>query len=502
MRFTSLIVELIRARPRLVIWVVLLVQATIWLVLPLLIYGSPPADVATALAIGREYRLGTPDGPPLAFWLADIAFRAAGNHIAGVYLLAQICFLLTFWWLYQLGRAIVGGPHAVLAVLLTVTVTTFSSPGVAFGPDSLARPLWALLLLQTWRLIGHGRRQAWVMLAVAAGLLVLTTSAAPALLAFVAAVILAMPGGRRRLASVDLLYALLIVAVIVLPYGLWLLRNGAPALALPALNRFDAKGLLALWLLGGLLFSMTGVIVLTMMTSRRLNRFGEKPPVIARAGVDPVGRRFVMIFALVPALIGCVVAGLYGWDNVVGGAGIALLPAGLAVIVLSGDLIALRQYRLLRKVWALAVIAPAVLAAAIVFVQPWIRDEASATTLPATAIARFFGENYERRTGKPLQAVAGDPQLAALVAMGRSRPHLLLDDEPARTPWLTPSDLIERGGVVLWRATDALGTPPAAIARRFPGLVAEVPRGFDRLVNGRQPPLRIGWAIIRPKASQ
>ena len=88
---------------------------------------------------------------------------------------------------------------------------------------------------------------------------------------------------------------------------------------------------------------------------------------------------------------------------------------------------------------------------------------------------------------------------AALVAMGASRPHLLIDAEPARTPWLTPQALIEHGGIVLWRATDTLGTPPADIAQRFPGLVPEVPCGFDRLVNGRQPPLRIGWAILRGK---
>jgi hypothetical protein len=30
-------------------------------------------------------------------------------------------------------------------------------------------------------------------------------------------------------------------------------------------------------------------------------------------------------------------------------------------------------------------------------------------------------------------------------------------------------------------------------------MVPEVPRAFERLVNGRQPLLRIGWAIVRPK---
>ena len=37
MRFTSLVVELIRARPRLVVWRVVLAQAGLWLILPMLV---------------------------------------------------------------------------------------------------------------------------------------------------------------------------------------------------------------------------------------------------------------------------------------------------------------------------------------------------------------------------------------------------------------------------------------------------------------------------------
>src|ERR1700736_309222 len=106
MRFTSLIIELIRARPRLVVWLVVLFQAALWLVVPLLIYRSPPDDLAIVLAYGREYQVGTDLGPPLAFWLADVAFRLAGNHVFGVYLLAQLCFVVTFQALYLLARAI------------------------------------------------------------------------------------------------------------------------------------------------------------------------------------------------------------------------------------------------------------------------------------------------------------------------------------------------------------------------------------------------------------
>ena len=120
-------------------------------------------------------------------------------------------------------------------------------------------------------------------------------------------------------------------------------------------------------------------------------------------------------------------------------------------------------------------------------------------TLPARSIAQFFGESFERRTNQRLRAVAGDPQLASLVSLSRGRPHLFLDAASQRTPWIKWTTFNETGGVVVWRAADTEGTPPAEISRRFPGIVPEVPRAFEWLVNGRQPLLRIGWAIVRPK---
>src|SRR5438874_3837476 len=233
MRFTSLVVELIRARPRLVVWLVVLLQAGLWLFLPVLLYRSPPGDLATMLAFGREYQVGTDMGPPLAFWLADIAYRAAGNHMFGVYLLAQLCGIATLWTVYLVSRAIVGGQQAVLAVLLTMTVTVFGAPSLEFGPAVLARPLWALLLLHSWQLIGQNRRNVWFAWSIEAGLLLLTTSAGIVLLMLVAGFAVATERGRRTLLSLDPLFALLVIVVLALPYLIWVIR--ADALGVPPL---------------------------------------------------------------------------------------------------------------------------------------------------------------------------------------------------------------------------------------------------------------------------
>src|ERR1700689_814774 len=254
MRFTSLIIELIRARPRLVVWLVVLFQAALWLAVPLVLYRSPPGDLATVLAFGREYQVGTDMGPPLALWLADIAFRAAGNHMFGVYLLAQLCAVAAFWTLYLLARAVVGGQQAVLAILLTMTVAAFSSPGVEFGPLVLARPLWALLLLHSWQLIGQGRCNAWFAWSIEAGLLLLTTSAAIGLLLLVAGFALATARGRRVLMSFDPLFALLVIIALALPYLVWPTRAATLVWPhWPALADLSARALHWAGLLGGLL---------------------------------------------------------------------------------------------------------------------------------------------------------------------------------------------------------------------------------------------------------
>jgi hypothetical protein len=139
------------------------------------------------------------------------------------------------------------------------------------------------------------------------------------------------------------------------------------------------------------------------------------------------------------------------------------------------------------------------MAAAALLVLPWLNIDLR-VTYPATTMARFFADSFERRTGLPLQIVAGDPRTAALVALGApSRPSLFLSATPERSPWVTPDAIKAKGAIVVWPTTDTAGTPPAEIKERFPDLVPEVPRAFERAVQGRLPLLRIGWGVIRPQ---
>jgi len=110
MLHVSIIFELLRSQPRMVFWLMTLTQAALWWLLPSVLYSAPPGDLPMLLAVGHEFQVGTFLGPPLASWLAEIAFSFAG--MPAVYLLSQICVIATYWAVFTLGRAHV--PPAIL----------------------------------------------------------------------------------------------------------------------------------------------------------------------------------------------------------------------------------------------------------------------------------------------------------------------------------------------------------------------------------------------------
>ena len=213
------------------------------------------------------------------------------------------------------------------------------------------------------------------------------------------------------------------IAVLALPYLIWLIRADALAMPpLPAVADLSARAIALGRAARRLCWSRCRASCCwSSSIPAGFTRNPEEAPIIFRPPVDPLARHFVYFFALAPALAGSLIAGLFDLDRMAGGSGIALLMSGLAVIVATGDLVHLRRQRLLRAVWAAAIVAPALAALATTLLLPWAGTAEVATSLPATAIGRFFGDSFERRTNRPLRAVAGDPQIATLIGLD-SRP--------------------------------------------------------------------------------
>ncbi len=501
MFFVPLYLELLRSRPQLLFWFAALTQAFIWLVVPAVFYFAPPGDLAQLLAIGHEFRLASGVGPPLAYWLGEIAFRVAG--LFGVYLLSQICVVVTYWCVFTLGRALLGPAHAAIAVLLMTGIALLTVPTPDFGPAILAMALWAVTILHYWQAVVQDNKRSWFVGGAAAVLLLLTSDAALILLGTLVAFTVLTERGRATLQSTEPWIVAVGLALFLFLNLLWLEGVADGFVAIPRALRRAASGpdntIAWLRILIALALAHAGLAILVVLAVGWPRSRATPAAPLQRQAVDAFSRTFVTVLVVIPALLATAIAVLVGRSAPIGGAAPLVVLSGIAVVMAAGDSIALYHQRVLGFAWSGLLLVPAVFVPLLIFLLPWAAATDLKISQPARAMGRFFAESFERRTGQPLAIVTGDPGTAALIALAApSRPSVLFDAAPARSPWVTADDIRNKGAIVVWLAADTTPTPPPDIKAYFPDLVPEVPRTFDRPVQGRMAPLRIGWAVIRP----
>jgi len=497
----SVFVEMLRARPALLFWAATLGQASAWILVPTLFYGAPPGLLPLVLEIGHGWPLGSAFGPPLANWAAELAFDLAGHRVFGIYVLSQLCVVVTFWAVWALGRSIVGSQHAVIAVLLMTGITAFSVPMVAFGPSVLATPLTALALLHYWRAVGLAQRHNWFYLGLDLGLLLLTTYAGLSLIALIALFSILNPRARAAFATLEPWIAGMILIALAFPHLIWIDRVGQSPPSLAAM----AQGLLAprrvldgLTVIAWILMFHAGFLALLIVAVGVNSDPRSLAPAFVRAPVDSFAKSFIYFFACLPALVSTAVSIALERSIPVGGVAPLVVLSGLAFVTAFGDVIRLHRQGVLWRLWLALLLLPPAAAVAGVVVLPWLGIGLEANR-PASAMARFFTDAFRHRTGHPLSIVVGDGEIGPLVAMASSdRPQLLLADQPQFTAFVTDAEIRAKGAILVWALSGAAPTPPPAISARFPDVVVEVPQSFERPVQGRLPLYRVGWAMLRP----
>ena len=287
MFYVPLYFEAIRSRPVLVFWLATLAQAVLWLLVPMLFYAAPPVELAQVLAIGHEFQFDSDVGPPLAFWLAEIAFRVGG--LFGVYALAQICVIATYWCVFRLGSAIVGPAQAVVAVLLMVGISPFTVPSPDFGPAVLTMALWAFVLLHYWRAVVEGRQLSWYALGAAAALILLASEAALILLGALALFTILTERGRAALDRMQPWIVAAVLVCVLFVHLLWL--EGASDSLTPTIERLREAAMAGqntvswLRLLSALVLAHAGLAILVVLAGGWPRvRAGPLPALTPRRG--------------------------------------------------------------------------------------------------------------------------------------------------------------------------------------------------------------------------
>ncbi len=160
---------------------------------------------------------------------------------------------------------------------------------------------------------------------------------------------------------------------------------------------------------------------------------------------------------------------LAGWPAPVGGIAPLVVLSGLAIVLVAGDGIELSHQHIVISAWFGLLLVPPALAVLAVFALPWFGVDLNVNK-PVRPIAQFFSDSFQRRTGTPLQIVAGDPRTAALISLASpSRPSLFLDATPERIALGdTSTTCAARARSWCGPPTDTAGAPPPEIKERFP----------------------------------
>lgn len=466
-------------RARVVVPLALLLHALAWTLLPALTNASLPLDVIEALAWGREWSLGYDKHPPLSAWAAEAAAIVGRRSDIALYALSQVCVAIGALAMWRVARDLLDEGRAALstlALLVGVTYMHFTSP--EFNVNVLQIPLWGLLFLCFWRAIDRRSTAHWLCVGVLFGGAMLTKYLAAFALPPLALFVLLSPDGRRSLRTPGPYLAGFVATLVFLPHFRWMLETDFVTL------RY------------GMARASAG--------ERELLDHLKHPLKFVLA------QSFACVFAIVPLLVA---GGCFSRER----AAPAQRMLYLTLIAL-GPVLAMVAYSLitgarLRSMWGTPMLlaVPALIAARMRFgdagaralmtswaalfllalgaylldnsIAPVARQDAKRTNFDGRALAANIEAEWSaRHPGDPLPTVLAGEWYGGLVSWyGPSRASVYIHADPARTYWLTDDDVHARGGMAVWKLSDAPreGEQPREPDRaflddlraRFPGLV-------------------------------
>lgn len=495
----SIFVEGLRARPAFFVAAALLLHALVWTLCAWIADPAPHPKLAIAAALGREWLLGYPESPPLAFWLAEIAFRIGG--VPALYALGPLTVALAGWFVFLFARRIVGDRYGALATFLMAGVHPVAFPVGAFDADTLQMPLIALAVLLWWVAVSERNRLAWLGFGFVMGVSAYAGVQGIFLLAVLLALTFAAPAGRVSLRAHEMVLAsvgaLFIFTLVITPRVIWLAGNRLAGAVpdFPATVEegvIDALGLAALVLLGHI-----GIAVLAGLSSRYGAKDRENAPMFVRPPLLRFGRIVVLVLAAAPLALALAAAFVSGRKFPTASVASLTLYSGLLVMVLVEKTIRIHRQRAVAVAALTLLFLPPAMEIAVAISSPYAGERGRPTNWPAAVAARFVTDVYRTRTGKPLDYVIGEIAFASTIALLSSdRPRVFVDGDKRRSPWIGEAKLKSQGAVAVWRIEGADAAPPLALSGNLPPLTLEAPVSNRWVRPGSLDFARFGWAIL------
>jgi 4-amino-4-deoxy-L-arabinose transferase-like glycosyltransferase len=491
----------IERRPQAAFGWFLALHFALWTALPALLYANLPLDLIEALTYGREWPLGSDKLPPLPWWLVEIMYRSFGVD-AAYYALAEAAVVAAFALVFATARPLVGATGALVAVLIVDGMHYFQYTAVKFNHDVIQLPFWALAGYSFHAAPKRGGLGHWLLLGFAFGGALWAKYFVVMLAAPYALFLLFDRRARRALATPGPWLALGVALAIAAPHVIWLIHTDflpfayAEHRAAPVRGWFDHILHPAVFAGSQIFFMLPSLFIAAALLWPRA-RTAPLPLVGSENFVDAFDRRIVTLLAFGPGAVTIALAAASG-RGVVAMWGYPLwLFVGLWIVMTVRPVFDRDRIGRVVAAWA-AVFA--VLAVAFIVnytVLPLFDHRYRAEFFPGDKLGAILTQRFHAATGKRLRYVIGSMWDGGNLAhYSPDQPHVLIDGEPARAPWIDLAELRKDGAVVVWTQGNpkALPVPFVAIAPN-----AEVGAPFDLPMRRGDGTVHVGWAIVKPQ---
>jgi 4-amino-4-deoxy-L-arabinose transferase-like glycosyltransferase len=491
-------IEAVERRPRTAFAGFLLLHGLVWSALPSLLYFNLPLDVIEALTFGREWQLGYEKLPPMPWWLAEATWRLFG-YDASLYVLCQVAVIVAFVAVWMTARPLLGTVGALAAVLILDGVHYLNFSSVKFNHNVIELPFWAFAGFAFWAALRRNTLGYWVLLGVTLGLAWWAKYFAVILVAPLALFLLLDPEARHRLASPGPWLAAMVTLIVVAPNLYWLFIHGSQPFGYAEARAAAPSGALdhlkhPLSFIAG---QVLAVVPALFIAAPLFRRTGKRQP---RPNADAFDRRIVTLLAFGPSAALLIFSLLSGRTTQASWGHPLWLFLGVWLVMWAPSSLDRDRLAQLAGLWALVFVLFAAAFAADYLVLPHFDHRYRAAFFPGDRLSAAITQRFEQATGKtPAYVIASmwDGGNVAHYSPQRPQPRVLVDGDPAYTPWIDLDDLRIRGAVLVWTESDPR-TIPSDLARAAPGAEIETP--FELPFRRGDGAVHVGWAILPPRS--
>jgi hypothetical protein len=318
----------------------------------------------------------------------------------------------------------------------------------------------------------------------------------------VAAWILLDARARARLATPGPWLGLAVFAILVVPLARWLVQHdlsplryaaqrslGLPAYQLPLFLLDTAANLVPV---------MVMLIIAKMLGPWDGDSLERGRRQAIHGAISPRAKHFLLLLTLGPFVLVVFVALLSRAGLKTAWGSSMFNTVGLLAIALTAERYtpnALRRIAL--SAASLLVMVPLGYAIVVRFDAHRSSGSSLRVNWPQRSIAERLGEVWARDTNQPLRIVAGNPWLAALVALShKDSPSILTSGDLTLSPWISGNRIEREGLLAVWDAGNKV-IPPALLPLIESARMGEEKFPLGGGEGGRE--VLIGYAIVPPK---